>query len=273
MTYKTILANLNIDGPTTPLIEFSVNLAARFNAHLIGFSAADTPVPSPTLEGHLVEGASMRRDRQEIEQRLRSLREEFGRIAGSTVSNEWRDAIQNPTRCLVETSRTTDVIVMTLSGTASFGKADRSVHLGDLVLQAGRSVLIAARGARCIFANTALVAWRDTCEARRAILNAVPLLRQMREVVVATVIAETDGRIKQSLNDVTTYLLRHGVNARSEIIQEKHESRALLQFARFIDAELVVYGAYGHSKVRRMLFGGMTRSLLNEDGISRFMSC
>jgi len=79
-----------------------------------------------------MEGVSMRRDRQEIEQRLRGLRQEFCGIAGATVSNEWRDVIQNPTTCLIETARMADLIVMALSGTASFDKADRSVNLGDL---------------------------------------------------------------------------------------------------------------------------------------------
>jgi nucleotide-binding universal stress UspA family protein len=131
---------------------------------------------------------------------------------------------------------------------------------------------VPAKGARRIFTNTALIAWKDTREARRAVVDALPLLCQANEVVVVTVDRDADTLTQESIDDVCAFLRRHGVTARSKIIKDKHESESLLTFARSIDAELVISGAYGHSRVRELIFGGVTRSLLAEDSFSRFLS-
>lgn len=140
------------------------------------------------------------------------------------------------------------------------------------MLQAGRPVLVAAQTTRRLFSNTALVAWKDTREARRAVIDAIPLLCQATDVVVATADHTGDVLVRESLQDVLALLLRHGIRARSEIINERDESAALLAFARSIEAELIVSGAYGHSRVREFIFGGMTRSLLERHDTCRLMS-
>jgi nucleotide-binding universal stress UspA family protein len=272
MSYRTILANLNFDGPVAPLMEFSANLAARFNSHLVGFCAADITPPVTTPHGMVIEGATMRQEREEIEQRLNKLHREFDTVAGITISHEWREAVVSPTRLLIETARVTDLIVTGSNDSSVLISPDRSINLADLVLQAGRPILVAAKDAKRIYPNTALVAWKDTREARRAIVDALPLLCQASEVIVATVDRDANTLTRESINDVAAFLLRHGVKARSEIIRDKHESESLIRFARSIDAELVVSGAYGHSRVRELVFGGVTRSLLNEEGFTRFMS-
>lgn len=94
----------------------------------------------------------------------------------------------------------------------------------------------------------------------------------MSEVIVVTVDCDADTSTQESIDGILEFLRRHGVKARSEIIKDKHESQSLMSFARTVDAELVVSGAYGHSRLRELVFGGVTRSLLKEDGFSRFMS-
>jgi nucleotide-binding universal stress UspA family protein len=272
MSYRTILVNLNIDGPVAPLMDFAINLAARFNSHLIGFAAA-----SPTLlvggpEGMVIADETMRLEREEIELRMKNLRREFESAAGTNVSREWRDGVANPTRLIIEMARVADLIVTGCEDDFTLGHPERFINLGNLILQAGRPVLVAAKDARRIFTNTALIAWKDTREARRAVVDALPLLCQANEVMVVTVDRDADTLTQESVDDVCAFLRRHGVTARSEIIKDKHESESLLTFARSIDAELVISGAYGHSRVRELIFGGVTRSLLAEDGFSRFLS-
>jgi nucleotide-binding universal stress UspA family protein len=271
MSYRTILVNLNIDGPVAPLMDFAIDLATRFNSHLIGFSAADIALPITAAEA-MIDGETMRHQREEIEQRIQKIRREFESHAGTSVSREWRDAVVNPTRLLVEMSRVADLIVTGCEDDLTLGQPERSVNLGNLVLQAGRPVLVAAKGARRIFTNTALVAWKDTREARRAVVDALPLLCQANEVLVATVDRDADNLTQESIDDVCAFLRRHGVTARSEIIKDKHESESLVRFAKQMGAELVISGAYGHSRIRELVFGGVTRSLLAEAGFCRFLS-
>jgi nucleotide-binding universal stress UspA family protein len=272
MSYRTILVNLNIDGPVAPLMDFAINLATRFNSHLIGFAATAPTALMASPEGMVIDGETMRREREEIALRMKHLRREFESVAGTNVSHEWRDAVANPTRLIIEMSRAADLIVTGSDDDLTLGHPERCINLGDVVLQAGRPVLVAAKGVKRIFTNTALIAWKDTREARRAVVDALPLLCQANEVVVVTVDRDADTHTQESMDDVIAFLRRHGVKAHSEIIKDKHESESLLSFARQVEAELVVSGAYGHSRVRELVFGGVTRSLLAEGGFSRFLS-
>jgi nucleotide-binding universal stress UspA family protein len=271
MSYRTILVNLNIDGPVAPLMDFSIELATRFNSHLVGFSAADIALPITAPET-MMGGDAMRLQREEIEQRIKKIRREFESHTGTNVSHEWRDGVANPTRLLIEMSRVADLIVTGCEDDLTLGHPERFINSGNLILHAGRPVLVAAKGSRRIFTNTALIAWKDTCEARRAVVDALPLLCQANDVVVVTVDRGADILTQGSIDDVCAFLRRHGVTARSEIIKDRHESESLLRFARQMGAELVISGAYGHSRVRELVFGGVTRSLLAEDGFSRFLS-
>jgi nucleotide-binding universal stress UspA family protein len=63
-----------------------------------------------------------------------------------------------------------------------------------------------------------------------------------------------------------------GIKARTELIAGEADGERLLTFARSIHADLIVSGAYGHSRLREWAFGGVTRTLIEESGISRFMS-
>lgn len=272
MSYRCILANFNFDGPVAPLMEFSVHLATRFNAHLVGFCAADITPPVMTPDGVVIDGEIMRQEREEIEQGLKLLHREFDAAAGTTASHEWRDSVVNPTRLLIETARVADLIVTGSDASLTLGHPECSVNLADIVLQAGRPVLVAANGAKRIFTNTALIAWKDTREARRAVVDALPLLCQASEVVIVTVDRDADTLTQESINDVAVFLRRHGIKARSEIITDKSESESLIRFAKSVGAELVVSGAYGHSRLREWVFGGVTRSLLSEDNFTRLMS-
>ncbi|MBA8882081.1 universal stress protein [Phyllobacterium myrsinacearum] len=271
MTYKTILVSLNIDGPSTPTVEFATDLAKRFNAHLIGLSAADVSPLIASPDGMGVNGDVMQLEREDIEFRLKELQRHFETIAGASPGYEWRDAVANPTRLVIEMARAADLIITDTDGGFDLDSSC-SINLGNVLLASGRPVLISPRGARHMFSNSALVAWKDTREARRAISDAIPLLCQMDNVVVATVDRQGDSLVEESVTDVVEMLKRHNIRARSEIIRDKRESESLLEFASSIDADLVVSGAYGHSRVRELVFGGVTNSLLGKHEFSRLMA-
>lgn len=272
MTYRTILVNLSIDEKAASLIELAVDLSNKFNAHLIGFAAADIMPMIASPDGMGATGEVMQLEREDIERRLKELNREFQRICGPLPSHEWRADVANPTHYLIETARAADLIITSSVSESIFTNGNRSTNLASLVLQAGRPVLVAAQTTRRLFSNTALVAWKDTREARRAVVDAIPLLCQATDVIVATADHTGDVLVRESLQDVLALLLRHGIRARSEIINDRDESAALLAFAGSIEAELIVSGAYGHSRVREFVFGGVTRSLLERHDTCRLMS-
>ncbi|MEQ1955041.1 universal stress protein [Mesorhizobium sp. CN2-181] len=87
-----------------------------------------------------------------------------------------------------------------------------------------------------------------------------------------TVDRDPDDGIHAGVADVAAFLERHGVKARAEVIAAKDESGTLAEFVTSSRADLIVSGAYGHSRLREWAFGGVTRSLLDEARFSRFMS-
>lgn len=272
MAYKSILVNIDIDGPVTPLIKLAAGLAKQFDARLIGCSAADIVPPMVTMEGMVIDGEMLERQRGDIAARLEHLREKFEGLVGDGIEAEWRSEIANPTRVLVRTARMADLIVTGAPEGARAGSVYRATDLGDLLLHAGRPVLVAATGAEHLLARKAMVAWKDGREARRALADAIPFLQRATEVAVATVDPDGSRQSRESVTDVVAYLERHGIKARSEVLPGRDEGARLAEYAADMHADLVVSGAYGHSRLREWVLGGVTRSLLDEVRLNRLMA-
>ncbi len=273
MGYKSILVNVDIDGPVTPLIKLAGDLAHRHGARLIGCAGADIVPPLTTVDGMVVNGEILERQRADIEARLEELNTQFMQVlSGQNLAVEWRGDVTTPSRLAIGLAHLADLIVTASPEGAGASNAYRSIDLGELLLQAGRPVLIAAANAEQVLARKVLIAWKDTREARRAVACAIPLLGDAHEVVVATVAPGSAGPEKQNLEDVSAYLQCHGIKARPELLVEKHEAAALIDFATSMNADLIVSGGFGHSRLRELIFGGVTRSFLNETGFNRLMS-
>jgi len=271
MSYKSIILNLAVDEPPAPMVKLGVELAEWFGARLIGLAAADVPPLVATGDGLVYEGKIMQIERTEIEKRLAELRAEFESLVPSSIVSEWEQEVRSPTRSLSVAACRADLIVTDSDkGENPF----RAVNIGSLVLGIGRPVLVTASDVRHVMAKTILVAWKDTREARRAVADALPFLAKANEVVIATIDIDRDGSIRDSLADVAVFLEHHGIKARTELIAGDGDGDGdrLLTFARSIHADLIVSGAYGHSRLREWAFGGVTRTLIGESGINRFMS-
>lgn len=146
----------------------------------------------------------------------------------------WRSDVLSPTRFLIKMARTADLIVTGSPEIARDGDPRRSINLGGLLLHAGRPVLVPASGSNQCAAKRAPIAWKGGREARRAVADAIPLLECADEVVVAM-----------------------------------DDAHRLADFAKTMQADLVVSGTYGISRLGEWVFGGVTRSLLNEIGLTR----
>ncbi|RWN31490.1 universal stress protein [Mesorhizobium sp.] len=269
MSYKSIIVNVAVDAPPAPIVKVGVELAKRFGAHLIGLAAADVPPLVATGDGMAYEGEIMQIQRTEIEKRLAELRGEFERLVPASITSEWRQAVVSPTRFLSVAARAADLIV---TGGGLGENVYRAVDVGSLALGTGRPVLVAASNVEHVLAKTVLVAWKDTREARRAIADALPFLARANEVIVATIDTDRSESARYSLADVAAYLENHGIMPQTELLTGEADGDHLLAFARSIHADLIVSGAYGHSRLREWAFGGVTRTLIEDNGINRFPS-
>ena len=272
MSYKSILVNLDIDGPVSPLLKLAIDLAGRFKARLIGFSAADAPLPVAVPDSGAIAADIWERQRKDIESRFQEIRAEMEKLATNSVQVDWRCVLDSPTRALTKIARMADIIVTASAQGVSTGDVYRAVDPGSAVLQTGRPILVAASGAERLPAKRIVVAWKDAREARRAIADAVPLLSLADEVIIVSVDREPDNILKEGVADTAAFLAGHGIKVRTEIIVAKDERSKLVDFISDVNADVIVSGAYGHSRVREWAFGGVTRSLLDQTGLSRFMA-
>ncbi len=137
--------------------------------------------------------------------------------------------------------------------------------VANLVMQAGRPVLVVPSDAATFSADRVLVAWKDTREARRAVSDALPLLTKAKEVHVVA-IPEPEGNDAATLagaDDVVNWLARHGVQAAAIARPDfGGVGKSIERVADEIGADIIVAGAFGHSRFMEWLLGGVTRHLL-----------
>ena len=272
MNCKTILVNLDIEGPVEPVVEAVRDLATHLQAMVIGLCAADARPPMVTTDGGALVVEVWQKERDEIKADIRKIRATFERLMAGFGHTEWREALDSPTRALTDLSRVADLVVMRASSGAATGDSTRTAAPSSVILQAGRPVLVMARGRNRIPLGKVVVTWKETREARRALADAVPLLALADEVIVVTAAAVIEPWIRKGVADATAFLTRHGIRARTEVIKGPDESARLLEFIAASGADLVVAGAYGHSLLREWVFAGFTRSLLDNSDIHRFLS-
>jgi nucleotide-binding universal stress UspA family protein len=162
---------------------------------------------------------------------------------------------------LIAHSRHHDLVVVK-GGSRTHGGMG-SDEVGRLLLGAGRPVLLAptvhARPVR-----SAVVAWKDTPEAARAVTAAIPLLKLAKRVYVVSASEDDETRADQS--GVVHHLQWHGIEAEARDVEPRGRAAydAVLEMARAADADLLVAGAYGRSRLSEIVFGGFTEGLLED---------
>lgn len=273
MTYSAIMVQLDIDAPATPRLTFAWDLARRFEADLVAFSAAEPYLAIPGDIDGTAAVEAVRIQVEDIEERLRSLKKEFEALTQDSGRASWRGVVGDPTPHLALYARAADLIVVGSPSNSGAGHL-RTVDPGSLIVSAGRPILFASEALQPMKAENILVAWKDTREARRAVVDAMPFLIGARDVLVATIAEDDKAGSRESVADVVRFLTRHGVKARSEVIDvgKTDAAEALTEIHRGIGAELIIFGGYGHTRLREWIFGGVTRSLLQNGGLNRLVS-
>lgn len=153
----------------------------------------------------------------------------------------------------------------------------RSGFLDQLVLSTGRPLLLVPYAGRFpSVGKNVLVAWNAKPEAARAVTDALPLLARANSVQVMAFDPEGNrsGHGENPGADIALYLARHGVKATAsrQHCGSDEVGVQILSRAADIDADLIVMGAYGHSRVRELVLGGVTRTILDSMTVPVLMS-
>ena len=181
---------------------------------------------------------------------------------------EWRGILDYPRNLIPREVRAADLLIIGQDG--AFGDTYSDLNPGVAILRAGRPVLVVPNKVESLSARRIVIAWKDTREARRAIMDALPFLRAAAEVLVVEV-CETgaESEAHDHIDDVTNYLVRHKVIVGANTCLRAQSSIApeLQRFAKDEGADLIVAGGYGHTRLGEWIFGGVTRSLLADSPV------
>jgi nucleotide-binding universal stress UspA family protein len=266
MTYATVMVSLALDESNEARLEAAGQIAERFDSGIVGIAAAQFSPPVYFTSGEQAQNL-IDQGQALIKKRMSELEVQFREATKNRVKYvEWRCAIDFPARYILQEARCADIII---SGGQSNALSDPFALASpkDLVMQAGRPLLIAPDNVSWLDLRSVLMAWKDTPEARRAIAYSLPMLRKAKEVNVAEIVEAGDSRSAavSRVRDVVTWLSRHGVSA-SEVVPENGGDviAQLDAIAANVGAGVVVAGAYGHSRFRELILGGMTQHLMTQ---------
>lgn len=263
----------------------AVGLAQRYDAHLTGLCPLELLLPADmafALGGYPDLWAVPEFARQ-VEEQARSkaslLESNFRELLRrEAVRGDWLFETGSLIPAVVRRAHAADLMVV--------GQADRENPLPaaartlvqDVLMTTGRPLLLIPYAGQFhqIGANV-LIGWTSTREAARAVHDALPLLAPGAKVTVLTVESSRSAADTDALPavDIAEHLARHGLDvsaARTVVADGLSPANALLDYASDISADLLVVGGYGHSRVREMIMGGVTRDLLRHMTVPVLMS-
>jgi nucleotide-binding universal stress UspA family protein len=261
MSIKDILVHVDGSPASDQRVRLAGGLAHRFGAHLTGLSirpSLDWLVMPPETGAAAVTVATWLAD---LEAAVEALGKEFTAFLKSEgLAGEWHMADGPPALELARWGNTADLVIL--------GQSDPD-HLSelrapeDVVLGCGRPVLLVPYvGSFAHVGENAVIAWNGSREAARAAHDALALLAPAAKVTVLSVNPSEEQR--ESGERLAKGLLRHGftVNAETMHAQDLIPAAAVLSRTADWAGDLIVMGAYSHSRVREIVLGGMTRDML-----------
>ncbi len=262
MSYPVVMAYVDANSMPEQRVRLAASLAEKFNATLIGLSALAIHPPF-LIEGVAIQQATPA-DIVEIMATLTAKGDWFRKIAAMDHQRiEWRPVLDYPGDALAREARGVDLVV--IGQTKGPGDAFGSLDPGEALLKIGRPTLVVPNGVSSLRAEHVVIGWKDTREARRATQDALPFLHEATRVTVVEICESGEENAAQKqIDEVLRYLTRHRINANSRVVLQQHGSSAaeLVKFAQEGGADLLVTGAYGHSRLGEWIFGGVTRSLI-----------
>lgn len=186
------------------------------------------------------------------------------KLDSAGVDSEWRAMREMPARALAAAARACDVVVVSAHPQTNYYRA---ADPAEVVMRSGRPVLVTPAKASPLDGRAVVLAWKDTREARRALQDGLPFMQRAEQVVVVAVCAQDEaGAVQRQVDDVIAYLSRRGVRATAKvsIAPDAGVVGELNATAQAIGADLIIAGAYGQSRLREWVFGGVTRTLMDE---------
>jgi nucleotide-binding universal stress UspA family protein len=246
-----------LDPALDERLKIACGLASKLASELIGITAVDL-LDSFSYDKVIAPGMFVEH-REKVEARARAAEEAFkSNVSGWQLVGDWRMSLAHrPEEFVAAEARSVDLVITGIARASGMNPA-------DLIMTVGRPVLVVPPEAEELRFKSAIVAWKETCESRRAVADALPLLSEYETIHIIEVAAKDElEKAKIHVDDVADWLKCHGISPVSSVLEASGDTSIQLAERAFIEgADLIVAGAYGHSRVREWVLGGVTRDLL-----------
>jgi nucleotide-binding universal stress UspA family protein len=262
MSFATMMVHVDAERDSSDRVSLAVDLASRFHSALIGIGGW-SPGMGFAADVAVIDAEPITHQTNELMALMTAAESKFRTAASDIGHTEWRGELRIPINFLVREARAADLLIVGMQ--AAEETHCLSIDPGAAILRMGRPVLAVPNGIDSLSARRVVIAWKDCREARRAVRDALPILQEADEVLLAEV---SEGRVKEDaikgLSDVADYLQRQrvGVTAKAFLRRQDTVAADLIRFAQNEKSDLLVAGAYGHSRLGEWFFGGVTRDLL-----------
>lgn len=277
MTYKTILVHCDASRSVGSRLAAAADIAQRFEARLVGLHAREPFEVASFVDGGMPIGALMEAYQAGCDAAEKTAHAAYDKATkGRNFPSEWRVTEAFSDDALSVGTRYADLLVV--------GQADPDDPAGSrndlpeaMAFATGRPVLVVPMiGALTAVGRTVLLCWNASRESARAAADALPFLRTAEKVIVLMVDPEVsaDGHGQEPGADVALWLARHGVavTVQHDVAADVNVGEVILSRAADCGADLIVMGIYGHSRLREMVLGGVSRTLLSSMTVPVLMS-
>ena len=275
MSFDTVMVQLDVGANNENILGLARGLAERFDSSIIGIAASQLMI-IPFADGY-GSGELIVQNRVEIEKEMVDAEVAFrSAFAGFTPPIDWRSAIsfQSSAEFIAGEMKAADMLVTGPERGGDFFDTGRRVEIGDLIMRMGRPAMIVPSTISSLKLESVLVGWKDTRETRRAIVDALPLLKKADRVTIASIASGADiAATEVQVQDTKKWLERHEIKAKGMVAKSTgDDATQLSQLVHEIGADLLVAGGYGHNRLREWMFGGVTRDLLLHPTHCTFLS-
>jgi len=278
MAIKDILVHVDSHPSSRQRVDMACSLAARYDAHVTGLYVIAPLVTPSYFDARLPE--TVNESQQERQKKLAAkaslLFEERAAACGVDARADWRDAEGTPAEVVSLQGRYADLLVVGQRDPQHVYEAP-SLLPQELIFGCGRPVLTVPYCGRFdLPGRHVLVGWNASREAARAVADALPFLLMANKVTMLAVnpAKDTGTPGDSPAADIARHLSRHGINAeaRHVVDTEAETGEILLDHVDRLGCDLVVMGAYGHSRLRSLILGSLTTFVLGRMSIPVLMS-
>lgn len=264
---KTLLVSLNNVNAIDRTLAVASALAQKHDAHIIGLYVIPSIIVYAAPYGHGVGAQYIDRNNYYKTHAAEAEKAFNAIVRKDSLKGEWRQINpggQSISHTIVAHGRESDMIVISSQSRNTLQEGSDFDLCARVVQEAGRPLLILpAAGKKALKHKKAVIGWDGSREAARAVFDALPLLKAFDRVHITCINPKREMQIADELpgTELAAALDRHGINAITETIKtRKRISAALLERAE--KADLLVIGAYGHSRLRESILGGVTAKTL-----------